>query len=107
MTDVFDKIIKTIECIERTPKMLFKGPISYSELKSFFLGYFVGVEDHYKVAINHSFSEYLNNKYKKTSLFWTEYIIEIISKGDENMACKVLLQELKSFLSDFKDSLNS
>ena len=103
MISTIDKLNKIILDIETKPRMFFDNP-DYQALKNFFLGYLSAIEDSNQFSINMEFTVWLNDKGPKTSLFWTAYILEINSKGNQTIAYEKLIEELKNFLKDFQKS---
>ncbi|MFC0075568.1 hypothetical protein ACFFLS_00830 [Flavobacterium procerum] len=100
---------RIINDIELKPKMFFANP-DYAQLPSYLFGYLTCIDDIHATSLNRSFSEWLNNRGKKTSLFWTEYILKISSNNDQVAANKIVIKEFKLFLSDIaleKKSENS
>jgi hypothetical protein len=98
-----ENILKTLEIvisdIELKPKMFFVNP-DYTQLSSYLLGYLTCIDDIYSTSINKIFSEWVNKRGKKTSLFWPQYILKISADGNDANAYEILIQEFKLFISD-------
>jgi hypothetical protein len=90
---LLDKIINDIES---RPKMFFVNP-NYRELSSYLFGYLTCIDDIHSTYINNLFSGWLNRN-KKSSLFWTEYILRISANDNEKNAYEILIKEFKIFL---------
>jgi len=104
MLEVKNKIISIIDLLENKPGFFFaSNNYSYNELKSFLLGYLTCLDESYNFSINIYFSEWLNKKYKKTSLFWSEYINEILAENNDKQAIEILFREFRHCI----DSLDS
>lgn len=88
---------RIINEIELKPKMFFLNP-NYPELSSYLFGYLTCIDDIHSTSINNIFSEWLNNRNRKTSLFWTEYILRISANNNEKNAYEILIKEFKLFL---------
>ncbi|WP_269237367.1 hypothetical protein [Flavobacterium flavigenum] len=88
---------KIINDIELRPKMFFVNP-NYRELSSYLFGYLTCIDNINSTHINNLFSEWLNNRNIKTSLFWTEYILRISANDNEKYAYEILIKEFKLFL---------
>lgn len=97
--DILKILKRIINEIELRPKMFFVNP-NYRELSSYLFGYLTCIEDIYLISINNIFSEWLNSKDKKTSLFWTEYILRISANNSEDIAYVILIKEFKLFIDD-------
>jgi len=97
--DILKILKRIINEIELRPKMFFVNP-NYRELSSYLFGYLTCIEDIHLISINNIFSEWLNSKDKKTSLFWTEYILRISANNSEDIAYVILIKEFKLFIDD-------
>lgn len=97
--NILKKLNSMINDLESKPKMFFTNP-DYAQLSSFLFGYLTCIDNIHSTSINNLFSEWLNNRDKKTSLFWTEYILKVIADGNETNAYEILIKEFKLFISD-------
>lgn len=99
MIAIKEKLNEILDVIERKPRFIFSNVYSYAELKSFLMGYLWCLDEYSTLSINVYFSEWLNNKYQKTSLFWSEYVYIILAKEDNEKAIELLLKEFRCFIN--------
>ncbi|WP_281231770.1 hypothetical protein [Flavobacterium gelatinilyticum] len=92
-------LLKILNDIELRPKMFFADP-DYFKLSSYLFGYLTCLDNVYETSINNVFSEWLNNKGQRTSVFWTEYILKMSADNNEELAYELLIKEIKLFLKD-------
>lgn len=97
------KILERIISFEIRPSMYMDRP-SFSNLKNLLVGYFLAMEDATGIPYNYNISEWLNkNRKHKSSLFWTEYVLVLRAKGDEEKAYHLLLDIVKKFLKESQE----
>lgn len=101
MENVIAEIYSRIEHIEKRP-LMFCSSADFSSVSNYLFGFFEGIQFCNGIDINGQFTDYLNKKAVKTSLIWWGYIWHILAKEDDQIASKILFEELKGFLNILK-----
>lgn len=98
MSEIKSNLKGFIGSIEKTPGFHIIGRYTYRELTSYVSGYLRGIDSIQEPSHSYNFSLWLNNKYKPTSLIWTEYILLVLANEDEDEAVKIFFKEFKGYI---------
>ena len=95
-TELINNILSDLE---HRPLMLIQK-YGYAELSSYLAGFVMALDMAFSTEINPGFTKWLwDKRKKKNSLVWQVYLLTILSNGNEELACNLLLKEFRNYIS--------
>jgi hypothetical protein len=102
--DTIDVVRDTLALLKKHPQM-FLVEQNFKSLEAFLIGYFFGIKDAEGIGFNGKLSEWHNrNTQKKSSLYWTRYVLHILADDDEEKASRMLFEHIDEFLKDYENN---
>lgn len=100
MKQLTQSLLETIKKIENRPSM-FMTEVNFIASKNLLFGYLLGVETVTGISFNQKLNLWLNERYKsQSSLVWTQHILHLLAKDNQEIAYQLLFDNLKLFLEE-------
>lgn len=104
MENIIQSMLKTLKRI-KSKTGLYIIENGYIALNNYVGGYLLGVEETTGLAFNYYFTLWLNRKYaRKSNLVWSVQIMILDANRNEELACKLLFDNIIEFLEEFSST---